>query len=320
MDRFAKPLAILGAVCGLRMAYSLLSSVVPYLRPSKLARYLETADGRPAWALVTGANSGIGRAFALELAARGFNVVLLGRNATKLEATRATLEARHPDRAFRVVVTQPDRCGDATAADALFAAIAGAVDDVPLNVLVNNLGGAMPRAEFGTLDAYAAAELAAHVNAMATFPTLLTGALLPALRRGGPGLVVNMGSFADDGLPYLPTYGPAKGFLMASTRGLAREMACEGRDVEVLGLRVGLVCGTALNDRPPSLFAPDARVFVRAALARVGCGRMVIGPYWPHALQMALVGLLPAFLSEAFVARELKGRMLAERAKMAKDH
>ncbi|KAK8116695.1 uncharacterized protein PG998_004976 [Apiospora kogelbergensis] len=317
MNRYTptnKPLAVLaalGALYGLRIGYDLLHSVIPYFRPSKLDRYLETADGKTPWALVTGSNSGIGKAFANELASRGFNIVLLGRSKEKLKATKAELQTRHPGRKFRIIVTLPGQCTDPSKVS--FPEIAKAVRDLNLNVLVNNLGGAMPRAEFGTIDYYTTGELTEHINVMATFPTLLTSTLFPALMRNGPGLVINIGSFADEGIPYLPTYGPTKSFLMTSSKELAREVKCEGRDVEILGLRVGLVSGTELNKKKATFFMPDAADFVKSALARVGCGRMVIGAYWPHALQSGLVGLLPEFIKEKGISWELSRRYKEER-------
>ncbi|KAK8029859.1 oxidoreductase-short chain dehydrogenase [Apiospora rasikravindrae] len=297
IHKVVKPLAILGALYGLHITYDLLHAVIPYLRPSRLDRYLETKDGKTAWALVTGSNSGIGKSFADELASRGFNIVLLGRSKEKLKAAKAELKAKHPSRKFRTIVTLPGQCTDPHKVS--FPDIARQVEDINLNVLVNNLGGAMPRAEFGTIDYYTPAELTEHINVMATFPTLLTGALFPALLRNGPGLVINIGSFADEG-------------------ELARESYCEGRDVEILGLRVGLVSGTELNKEKPSFFQPHADDFVKSALARVGCGRMVIGAYWPHAMQIGLMGLLPEFVKEKVVAWEISGRYKAERERMAK--
>ena len=48
-----------------------------FLRPRRnfIARY-----GENAWALVTGSTSGIGKAFAMELAREGFNIILVGRS------------------------------------------------------------------------------------------------------------------------------------------------------------------------------------------------------------------------------------------------
>ena len=48
---------------------------------------LERYGGKGIWAVVTGSTDGIGKAVALELAARGFNLVLISRNIEKLNTT-----------------------------------------------------------------------------------------------------------------------------------------------------------------------------------------------------------------------------------------
>ena len=53
---------------------------------------ITTSDSR-AWALVTGADGGLGFAFSNALAAKGFNIVLHGRNEAKLKKSAASLEA-----------------------------------------------------------------------------------------------------------------------------------------------------------------------------------------------------------------------------------
>ena len=49
-----------------------------------------------AWAVVTGATDGIGRAIAFRLAAAGLGLVLVGRNPEKLAAVAAEIKAKHP--------------------------------------------------------------------------------------------------------------------------------------------------------------------------------------------------------------------------------
>jgi 17beta-estradiol 17-dehydrogenase / very-long-chain 3-oxoacyl-CoA reductase len=73
-------LAILGALYVAAVAFRILSHLVKLLpcRPTDLrCRY-------GAWAVVTGPTSGIGRSVALELARRGLNLVLVGRDPAKL--------------------------------------------------------------------------------------------------------------------------------------------------------------------------------------------------------------------------------------------
>ncbi|KAJ3453636.1 hypothetical protein MRS44_017883 [Fusarium solani] len=160
-------------------------------------------------------------------------------------------------------------------------------------ILINNAGAMMPRHHFGPVDSFTPEELSANISINASFPLLLTGALMPLLVANQPSLTLNVGSLADVGMPLFPSYGPSKAFLMNSSIELGLESVLEGRDVEVLGLRIFQVTETSTTALPPSLLIPDAATWVKTALARVGCGRPTILPYWSHAVQLALLEALP---------------------------
>lgn len=358
---------ILGVILVLRLCYVAADFVLTYLRPSRLSRYLPQQQQRAkhgdpvppsdqqTWAFITGASGGIGRGFADALAARGFSIVLHGRDAARLERARGELQARHPTRGFRVIVADAEylvRCLPAqppahqpsspgvvagietgTLQDS-FAALARSVADLDLRVLVNNAGGTPARRPYGALDEYTADELAGNIGLLAVFPALLAAALLPLLGRGGrlPALIINVGSLADNGAPLLPAYAPCKAYLATWSVALAREMRMRreeaegegwrggGGDVEVLGLRVGEVCGTASNIPGPSFLVPDVETLVAAALARVGCGRKVVIPYWPHALPDTLVRfLLPEPVVDALYCSSMRQRRDEWRASAAKE-
>jgi len=129
-------------------------------------------------ALVTGASSGIGAATARRLAAEGFLVHCAARRTDRIE-------------------TLADEIGGvATACDVTDrASVAGLAERVGpvLHVLVNNAGGAFgaDTVEGSDPDDWARAY---DVNVLGTLH--VTQALLPALRAGGDGLVVNLGSTA----------------------------------------------------------------------------------------------------------------------------
>ena len=84
--------------------------------------------------MVTGSTDGIGKQVALELAARGFNMVLIARNIEKLEATQKEVRAKGVE--TRVIVF--DFCDDTSlqAYSALTKKLAG----LDVSVLVNNVG------------------------------------------------------------------------------------------------------------------------------------------------------------------------------------
>ncbi|CAJ2504082.1 Uu.00g114760.m01.CDS01 [Anthostomella pinea] len=109
-------------------------------------------------------------------------------------------------------------------------------------------------------------------------------------------------------LPSFPTFSPSKAFLMSSSMELAREMKVTGRGIEVIGLRAGGVAGTGMNRGKEGFFRPGVDKFVEAALARVGCGRMVVIPYWPHAVMAWWRTLLPEFVREFIYADAVQHR------------
>ncbi|PSR80417.1 putative oxidoreductase,short chain dehydrogenase [Coniella lustricola] len=282
-----------------------------YLKPSKLHRYLHETNGKPAWALVTGATDGIGKQMVRELAAAGFNLALHGRNPAKLAAVRDELAKDFPACQVRLVVADATAlaCSSCSSRDTAsqpaeavnFDAIAAALADLNLTVLINNAGsGAVETPVYQFLQDTAASKLARTHNLNALFPMTLTSKLLPQLMRNAPCLVLNIGSLAETGMPMLPAYSPAKAYLSKGTQVLAREIEMQGRahDVEVLMVRPGEVCGTAYNKNTPSLFEPAAKTMAKAILARVGCGQVVVDGYLPHALQSVALALTPAFVRE----------------------
>lgn len=176
-----------------------------------------------AWALVTGASSGIGAAFARALAAEGVSVALSARRADRLEALASEIEKQHAV-STRVVTAD---LADPAGADAL----ADAVADLEIAILVNNAGfgyaGRFDRQEPGRLRAMVL------VNCLA--PVALTARLLPAMRERGRGAVIVTGSVAGrQPLPLHAVYSATKAFDLLFGEALAVELQRDGIDVLVL--------------------------------------------------------------------------------------
>lgn len=291
----------LGILTAGAVTAALVDGILPFLRPSKLGRYLHTKDGKPAWAFVTGASDGIGKAISHELAAKGFNVVLHGRNPAKLESVQRHLQATFPEREFRVIIADATNC-----APDVFKDIANRLADLHLTVLVSNAGTALTSPDataFRTLDAFSNNELAYLLSLNAVFPTLLIRAMIPVLARNSPALAISIGSLSDAGLPLIGAYSANKGHQRVLFEAVAREMRIADRDVEVIYMRLGSVTGVSHLCAPPTLFEPHSSTAARAVLARVGCGRAVVVPYWAHALQAVGPDWLPWWLKDAIFTR-----------------
>ena len=180
-----------------------------------------------ALALVTGASSGIGRAFAQRLAGDGHDLVIVARRKDRLKELAASLPT------VKVQVVAAD-----LATDDGVDTVAELCANQPLTTLVNNAGLAhyMPIAE---LSAGQARELV-HVKVVA--PTMLTRAAVPGMLSRGNGTIINMaGMIAFSGpapasqLPRRAIYAGA----LADTVAMSQTLSAE---LEGTGVRVQVVC------------------------------------------------------------------------------
>ncbi len=222
-------------------------------------------------AIVTGASSGIGAAFARRLAADGFDLVAVGRRRDRLEELAASL----PEVEVRPVVA--DLSTDAGVDD-----VADLCSSLPLTMLVNNagVGHYMPITE---LPADKARELV-HVKSVA--PTMLIRAAAPGMVGRGDGTIVNVaGMLAFSGpspqtlVAGRATYTATLAFLVAMTQVLHEELHPHGVAVQVLC--PGLVA-TEFHQRQgmdlsavPRMSADDV---VTASLRGLELGEVVCAP------------------------------------------
>lgn len=258
--------------------------------------------------MVTGASDGIGRGFARELARRGFNVVLHGRNLAKLESVKNELSKEFGNISFRTIIVDASKSGPD-----MYKEIEAAVDSLKglhVTVLINNVGGGRRLStggSYSTFDKDKPEDIDGLINVNARFPAQFTSAMLPLLMaHHGPSLIVIMGSMAEAGSPWLSVYSGAKAFDMSWSRSLAREMHGEGRDIEVMGILTAQVTDTTHNTVSRSVFIPDSRTYAAASLDRVGCGEYVVPGYWGHALLNAISDSLPGSLFSQILIKSVQ--------------
>jgi short-subunit dehydrogenase len=174
--------------------------------------------------VVTGATAGIGREFAEQLAARGFDLLLVARDGRRLEATAKVLAAAHgvEAEAFPADLSRDD---DVTRLTERIAA------SPRLALLVNNAGfgwrGRLAEADIERQEAM----LRLHVLA----PMRLTRAALPVLLANRSGAVINVSSVA--GFVYSAgnvNYCATKAYLTTFSEGLAAELYGTGVRAQAL--------------------------------------------------------------------------------------
>ncbi len=242
--------------------------------------------------LVTGASAGIGRALAVELAARADTLVLVARRVERLEELRAQLTARHPR---LTVIVVPGDLSDEAELERLLAAVDARVGVV--DVLVNN-AGVGDEALFDQADwSRTRAVLATGVFA----PARLSAALVPAMVARGRGGVLNIGSGA--GLAVLPAaaaYTATKHFIDGFSEALRADLAgtgvvvtqvCPGPVETEFDTAAGSTGG--MSGGPPQFLRIDPGRCAREALAGFDQGAPLVFPGRAYRGLMRLLPLLP---------------------------
>ena len=177
-------------------------------------------------ALITGASSGIGEAFADVFAAAGFNLVITARREDRLRAIAERLQTRFGTRVDVIVadLSRPD--APATLCEGI------AAQGRTIDVLVNNAG-------FGVPGAFNKSEWSRHVallQVMVVSLAELTHRLVPGMVARGYGRVINVASLAA--LVPAPAghtlYAAAKAFVVKFSEALANEVRPSGVYVTAL--------------------------------------------------------------------------------------
>ena len=175
--------------------------------------------------LVTGGSRGIGLALAHGFAARGHDVVLVARDAERLQRTASAIAAAHGVSADHIAcdLAEPHAVAD------LMTAVADA--GCRVDILVNCAGVGTSGAFTGNDAAGMRAALRLNMDAA----TALMHACLPGMVARGRGGVLNVASLAGMlPMPYLALYGATKSYLVAASRAVASELAGTGVTVSVL--------------------------------------------------------------------------------------
>ncbi len=169
--------------------------------------------------LITGASSGIGEAFARQLAAEKHNLVLVARTEKKLAALCDELMAEHKIMAHYVAINLNDYQAD----QRLFKETEN--QGLEVDWLINNAG-------FGSMGDFSEMELENELDMVGLNVMVLvalTHHYLEQMRERGEGTIVNVSSTASfQPIPFMATYGATKAFVTSFTEALAEENRLHG--------------------------------------------------------------------------------------------
>ncbi len=170
-------------------------------------------------ALVTGSTSGIGKATAIALAARGAHVLVVGRNEQRAKDVVAEIEGSGGSATFRLTTLS----GLGSARDLVeWATEAG---DGHVDILINNAGVA----SLGPTDTATEAEFDQTFALNVKVPFFLVASLAPAMAERGWGSIVNISTMvASFGQAGMALYGASRAALELLTKAWAAEYGPRG--------------------------------------------------------------------------------------------
>lgn len=236
-------------------------------------------------ALVTGATSGIGAAFARHLAARGIDLVLVARNEERLANAAAELSSVYGVRCETLSADLAERADVQRVADRVESA------DQPVDWLVNNAG-------FGLHSSLTDPDTSVHeraISVMCTAVLIIGGAAARAMRTRGNGYIVNVSSTAA--FITMGNYSAIKAWVKTYSEGLSVELS--GTGVNVSALCPGWV-HTEFHERAainaskiPDIAWIDVDQLVSESIRDVERGKPVSVPTHRWAFAIAVAGHLP---------------------------
>jgi short-subunit dehydrogenase len=242
-------------------------------------------------ALVTGASSGIGQEFAIQLARRGCDLILVGRDLDRLRQLASRLEEEHLIRAI-VIVADLSKAESAEEIHEQVGASGRFVD-----ILINNAG-------FNVYGPFLETSLKEEIDMITVNLTSLVAlSKLFALdmAQRGRGHILNLGSTASFApSPYASVYAATKAAVLSLTEALAEELRgtgiattvlCPGPTSTAFAMRANMT-----NTRIFSGKLESVQDVVRSGLAAIDHGRTLSFTRFANQLQIFSMRFSPRIL------------------------
>ncbi|KAH8412448.1 hypothetical protein KR009_002298, partial [Drosophila setifemur] len=271
--------------------YALAAYLYEQLRtPFKLLkiRYFGDAKTRPTlkerygdWAAVTGSSDGIGKEYAKELARQGINVVLIARNEEKLKGVVKEIESESKVQTKIVIA-------DFTKGSQVYEHIEKELANVPISILVNNVGSGSPTSILKWSQESTQNILDTNVVAVSQLSRIFFQRMRKEKIKGA---IVNVSSGTElQPLPYAAYYAASKAYTRSFTLALHCEAKPFGIHVQLLSPNFVVTKINSYSKRimQGGLFIPSAEEYARSAVNQLRDGVDETPGYVWHHVQNAI--------------------------------
>uniref|UniRef100_A0A914DUF8 Uncharacterized protein n=1 Tax=Acrobeloides nanus TaxID=290746 RepID=A0A914DUF8_9BILA len=216
------------------------------------------------WAVVTGSTDGIGKAYALNLASRGFNIVLVSRTQSRLDDVKQEILRKSPNVEVRTIKFDFTNANLEDYKEVIVKQLNG----LDVGILVNNVGmffeypDRFDKISGGT-------KYIRDLTVVNILPvTILTSEILKQMVPRNKGVVINISSSASHyTMRYINVYSATKKYVTWLTQILTKEFSDTGITFQVVN---AAMVATKMSGADEALFVPSPETFAKQALNSVG--------------------------------------------------
>jgi len=277
-----------GAVIAGSLALKTLKNLFLFLQPSK---DLAKRYGKASWAIITGASRGVGKAFAFELADRGFNVVLISRNQESLTYVSRAIQYKYPDIQTKIISTDLISAYQEGFVQNIFE---HQLKDLDISILVNNAGDYISES-YIQIPTNKIRDL---ILLDTVTPALMISAFLNLnCERNQRKAIINISSIgASFPRPKMQPHSASKAFLDYLSQGLAYEY----QNVDILSVKPLYIKTSLTEGTEPEIGAITPEEFVQATFKSLGKTYHTYG-HWKHITRGSISNSMYNLLGSTYI-------------------